>query len=418
MAVQFGFAWSSIIKGVGVVAGGPYYCAQASAADFISGYTLPIATATGPCMKGPPPDLRPMIAKVEAKAAAGEIDPLTNLTLQKIYLFHGYNDAFVAKSVTDATAKFYRHYLGDVARGNLFYQYTGSAGHSFAVNEQAGVNSCSANQSPFVNQCGYDQAGIILQHVYGALRPGTLGPLSGSIKSFDQNRYTGRHIAGALSMGDEGYAFVPSACEQGAACKVHIALHGCQQDVGTIGRLFIEQTGYNAWADANRIIVLYPQARASPFLPSNPNSCWDWWSYVDHGDDYVTKAGAQIAAIKAMLDALTAGGGLAPTPSPDPGGGPAELTVTDTSDTEAALAWSPVAGAMRYRISRAGTDGVFHSMGETLGPSYSDHGLAPATRYVWQVMALIGGKAQPPSPVARATTQPTPTVCDTPGNCP
>jgi poly(3-hydroxybutyrate) depolymerase len=30
MAVQFGFAWSSIIKGVGV--SGPFYCAQASAA--------------------------------------------------------------------------------------------------------------------------------------------------------------------------------------------------------------------------------------------------------------------------------------------------------------------------------------------------------------------------------------------------
>ena len=30
MAVQFGAAWSSIIKGVGVVAGGPFYCAQAT----------------------------------------------------------------------------------------------------------------------------------------------------------------------------------------------------------------------------------------------------------------------------------------------------------------------------------------------------------------------------------------------------
>ena len=28
MAVQFGTAWSSIIKGVGVVAGGPYWCAR------------------------------------------------------------------------------------------------------------------------------------------------------------------------------------------------------------------------------------------------------------------------------------------------------------------------------------------------------------------------------------------------------
>jgi hypothetical protein len=31
--------------------------------------------------------------------------------------------------------------------------------------------------------------------------------------------------------------------------------------------LFIEQTGYNACADANGIIVLYPQAKGSPFLP-------------------------------------------------------------------------------------------------------------------------------------------------------
>ena len=30
MAVQFGTAWSSVIKGVGVVAGGPYWCAKAS----------------------------------------------------------------------------------------------------------------------------------------------------------------------------------------------------------------------------------------------------------------------------------------------------------------------------------------------------------------------------------------------------
>jgi hypothetical protein len=31
--VQFGVAWSSIVKGVGVIAGGPYYCAQGSAID-------------------------------------------------------------------------------------------------------------------------------------------------------------------------------------------------------------------------------------------------------------------------------------------------------------------------------------------------------------------------------------------------
>src|SRR6267142_3064383 len=48
MAVQFGTAWSSIIKGVGVVAGGPYWCAKADSDDFMNGFTLPIMNATGP----------------------------------------------------------------------------------------------------------------------------------------------------------------------------------------------------------------------------------------------------------------------------------------------------------------------------------------------------------------------------------
>jgi hypothetical protein len=52
MAVQFATAWSSVIKGVGVVAGGPYWCAKADADDFINGYTLPIMTATGHACPG------------------------------------------------------------------------------------------------------------------------------------------------------------------------------------------------------------------------------------------------------------------------------------------------------------------------------------------------------------------------------
>ena len=219
-------------------------------------------------------------------------------------------------------------------------------------------------------------------------------------------------------MGDEGYVFVPAACEQGAPCRLHIALHGCKQDAGTIGRLFIEQTGYNAWADANRIIVLYPQAKVSPFAPFNPSGCWDWWSYIDHDDGYVTKAGLQIAAIKAMLDALTAGGGAPPAPVPEQAGAPDELIVTDTSDTAAALAWTPVNGASSYQVWRAGADGVFSAVAETQGPSYGDHGLAPATSYAWRVTAFVGGIERAPSPSAGATTRPTPAKCDRPGTCP
>ena len=53
MAVQFGTAWSSVIKGVGVVAGGPYDCDEADLSDALTGFTGPMSRALGPCMKGP-----------------------------------------------------------------------------------------------------------------------------------------------------------------------------------------------------------------------------------------------------------------------------------------------------------------------------------------------------------------------------
>ena len=117
-----------------------------------------------------------------------------------------------------------------------------------------------------------------------------------------------------------------------------------------------------------------------------------------------------------MLNALTAG--AAAQPGPSEGGDPAELIVTDTSDTAAALAWTPVAGATSYRIWRASTDNTFRVVGETLGPSYADQGLAPTTPYAWQVTALVGGIEQPPLPIVRAATRAIPPACDTPGTCP
>ena len=100
MAVQFGTAWSSLIRGVGVVAGGPFWCVRADANDFVTSFWGPIFRATGSCMKGPSSDLKiaDFIAKADEKAARGDLDPLDNLKQQKIYLFHGYNDALVARA--------------------------------------------------------------------------------------------------------------------------------------------------------------------------------------------------------------------------------------------------------------------------------------------------------------------------------
>jgi hypothetical protein len=373
-------------------------------------------------MKGPASDLNvsDFIAKADAKVATSEIDRLENLSRQKIYLFHGYNDALVAKASTDTAAGFYRHYLGDANRGNLFYQTALGAGHSFVVAEQTGavgLNDCKDNKEPYIDQCGYDQAGIMLQHIYGRLNPPNRGQVAGSVKSFDQSVYSKPHQPDALSLGDTGYVFVPQDCEQGGQCRVHVALHGCKQDIGGIGRRFVDDTGYNAWADKNHLIVLYPQTKPSRYLPTNPQGCWDWWSYIDHDDGYVTKSGSQVKAIKAMLDALT-DGAMTPTDTAvQSGTAPEGLTAIDTSDTGADLVWYAVPGATAYRVSRAGGDGIFQKVGDVIGASFGDSGLTPQSTYRWHVSAIVNGLEGPASVDAIASTRAAPPPCNTPGFC-
>jgi poly(3-hydroxybutyrate) depolymerase len=418
MAVQFNVAWSSVMKGVGIVAGGPYYCATASAfGNLITGGVGPIFSATGPCMSGSPGDLAAQYQEAESKAASGDIDPLSNLAKQKVYLFHGYNDAVVSRPVTDATAKFYNHYLGDSGQSSLFYQEAVGAGHSFvvALNNQPKLDACPDNKLPYIDQCGYDQAGVLLQHIYGKLNPPATGALTGKLKKFDQDAYTGDDIPDALSMADQGYVYIPQSCAQGAACRVHIALHGCKQNAETIGLLFVSYTGYNRWADTNNIIVLYPQTKSSPFLPFNPDACWDWWGYVTLTDDYVTKSGKQIATIKRMLDALTAGATGAAAPA---AATPFGLSLNDKSDVSADLTWTAVSGAANYSISRSEDGQNFSPVGRSAGLSFADSGLKPSTAYHWRVTSLGPDGSTLSTADAEGSTLPSPPACDNPGSCP
>ena len=61
----------------------------------------------------------------------------------------------------------------------------------------------------------------------------------------------------------------------------------------------MRHAGYNAWADFNRLMILYPQASATY---ANPNACWDWFAYDD--TRYAQKSGRQMAAVKRMVDRL------------------------------------------------------------------------------------------------------------------
>lgn len=283
MAAQYQVAYSASVVGAGVVAGGPYYCAQGS---------LPGTVA---CMAGPPPQPAQLLASAKQFAAAGRIDPLADLAKRRVYLFSGTQDNTVHTPVVDAAASFFQ--LAGVPAAQIAYQKQLPAGHAQIT--PAYGNDCGATASPYINHCtwqgqGYDQAGLILQHIYGSLQA-KASALTGRIVRFNQKPYA----AVGSSLADEGFVYVPRACAEGEACKVHIALHGCQQYASKVGDAFYAHAGYNNWADSNRILVLYPQTTTSA---ANPQGCWDWFGYT--GPAYAWKSGLQMRALKAMADRL------------------------------------------------------------------------------------------------------------------
>jgi hypothetical protein len=420
MAVQFGVSWSSTVKGVGVIAGGPYYCAQGTATEGLLGNLGPALIATGPCMKGPPPALEALFEKTDEWARSGDIDDLHNIANQRIYIFAGYNDSVVNPKVGDAAYRFYLHYLGGRNNGHLFFQDAIGAGHS-QVTVDYGL-PCNENEGYYIDHCNYDQARVTLQHIYGALNPKNRGALSGKLIAFDQRELTSPESPASYSMAETGYLYVPEPCASMQPCRVHVALHGCNQNFETIGDRYILHAGYNEWADTNRLIILYPQTivgnpATDLFTPLNPFGCWDWWGYTNF--NYAVKAGRQITTIKAMLDRLTSRNEQNPIPAADAAAPPA-IVVNDVSDTGAAIAWTPVAGAQAYTVSRA-NDGnnSLVPIGSVIGPSFAELGLRPAASYRYKVSATLSGGAEgASSPVVTATTLPVPPTCDTPGSCP
>src|SRR6266403_2668135 len=214
MANQLHIAHSAWIVGAGMIAGGLYGCAVESVAE--DGVLALASLAVGPCMSVPTL-LRPVdhYAQLTADLAAkGWIDPPGGLARSRVYLFTGQADKVVNSKTIELGASLYRT-LGVPASQIKFRDQDlpgAGAGHSW-VTKNFG-NACDANAKPFINDCGYDQAGEVLQTIYGPLQPPTVQP-AGRIVVFDQVEFApGKAAANGLL--DKGYLYVPKACEPGA----------------------------------------------------------------------------------------------------------------------------------------------------------------------------------------------------------
>lgn len=276
MAVQLHVAHSSRVKGVAAIGAGPYSCAQGSL--WMAYYNC---MSPGPWT--PLPALQVLRREVSALEKAGRIDATTNLAAAKVWLFSGTNDRTVLPEVVDGLRGFY---AGFNAKPVLVADKP--AGHAM-VTEDAG-SACAVSQPPYINDCDYDAAGALLAHVLGTLAPRAAG--KAEAVAFDQKPYA------APGMAEEGFLYAPKGCGT-QRCRVHVAFHGCRQTA----RQFAEGAGYNRWAESNRVIVLYPQVRAS-WWPWNPRGCWDWWGYT--GSGYHTREAPQIRAVMGMVERLSA----------------------------------------------------------------------------------------------------------------
>ena len=127
--------------------------------------------------------------------------------------------------------------------------------------------------------------------------------MTGEFVVFEQAEFTepGEGFA------DEGVVYIPPSCREAPGCRVHVALHGCQQSRARVGGTFIEETGYAELADANHLIILFPQIASSAV---NPQGCWDWWGYTDL--DYLGKDAPQISALWKMVERLAEAPAKAP----------------------------------------------------------------------------------------------------------
>lgn len=303
MAGQFQVAYSKLVIGSGIVAGGPYACAYAPGAEaqavWLSALTMNALRAQGQCMADSGtffsaiPTALELLGRAKTLEKAGKIDALANLHNHKVYLFWGGRDDRVVQGVVTRAVDFYQR--AGVPTDNISFVTLPTAAHAF-VTDELGL-ACGTKGSPYLNDCDYDQAGAILTRIHGPLKPAGL-EVESSFVSFDQTPYSSAGTDAMLA--DTGMAYIPANCRKNEGCGVHVAFHGCEQG-GDAFTTFVKNAGYARWAESNRLIVLFPRVRTGRL---NPKGCWDWWGYT--GPQFLERDAPQMLAVRQMIDQLVA----------------------------------------------------------------------------------------------------------------
>lgn len=274
MATQLHLSYSSAITGVGLVAAGPYYCSQGS-----------VKLATSKCTYSDSPiDIAPLIAYAESMSSQGFIDPVSNLGTSTVYIFSGSADILILPQIVESSYRFYKNF---VPSSQITFINSIPANHAWPTENKG--NPCWYRGQYSINACGYDGSGIVLTTLLGPLIQGGIVN-SSNIFTFSQSKYANTAQSG---LDPNGIIYIPSNCQEDPqVCDVHIHFHGCSQNYQSIQMNYIQRIEMNGWAEANDIVVIYPQVSNAQMTFGG---CWDIFGYT--GKNFAIKSGIQISAI-------------------------------------------------------------------------------------------------------------------------
>eukprot|EP00931_Biecheleriopsis_adriatica_P025019 TRINITY_DN15467_c0_g1_i1.p1 TRINITY_DN15467_c0_g1~~TRINITY_DN15467_c0_g1_i1.p1 ORF type:complete len:391 (+),score=52.51 TRINITY_DN15467_c0_g1_i1:61-1173(+) len=296
MAIQHLFAFSESVDGAAIAAGAPYGCGA-------------LPDRKDHCYYGHT-DIEAAIQYVHWRFRNGEIDDPSNLWNIPIVLFNGRNDYEVyTKTMRDT----YHQILAFADARKVETQFTTSAAHVWSLDH----GSCNCGECGWfsasleccdVNNCNYDLSGNMLRRFYGSLNQRRVAKTS--LRWIDQWKYLPEGHAGAANesstwhrsgMWRWGFAYVPTSCEADVGrCRVHVNYHGCINKKMYRRRLWATSIDINEYAEANDIIVLYPQASGTV---SSGVGCWNW-GFAEDDPQFDTRESVQLRTVMNLIEDL------------------------------------------------------------------------------------------------------------------
>ena len=212
------------------------------------------------------PQVEKLVDVTLTDAALLLIDPPSNLSDDKVYLYSGRDDTVVDPVVVNSLLNYYLYFM---KASNIVADFDFPSEHCMPTLDYG--EPCATLASPFLGKCGFDGAGAAFEVIYGTLKTKAKA-INANFQTFDQTGHIPPSRSATSSLSKVGYIYVPTNCSSGAVtCPLHFSFHGCEQTLEQIGSQYAEFSGYNAWAESNNVIVVYPYASPSQLIPFNPN---------------------------------------------------------------------------------------------------------------------------------------------------